>query len=493
MKYLTSGKGERKMIKIEFGNVNAKIHNLNAYPLLKAKIIKICSWQDGGFGAPMVTKCCANAKTNMIYTGVIPYVIKFAKKMNIPYELIDRRVIPQSGDYYELAEGIQLRDYQAKVIANISPRKIIQAATGAGKTCIMAAIIANYNVRYPVIVAPDVSLANQLSSEISKFLGIEVGLLTGTQKNIKDVMVVTADAALKQKTVLDRAEMLLYDECQFLGATTIFNTARVAKNAYYRFGMSATPWRDGNDSILIHAAVNVPDVKSRISATELIRAGKLTPCDIMFVEQEDACGWAGSYNKTYVSQIVNNESRNNKIMNIVAKEFDTFKAANRTPSILLLISRCEHGWKLLNMLREKFSNSNFDYEYKGITYHLNTFEFVDGSADIAYRNAVFQATREGKVQILIGSTIADAGLDIPRLESLILCASGRSSTRCFQRIGRVIRLFEGKKRARVYDFYDKNYTFAKHSLIRRALYRTEEEFGKNIYMLDDNLNKIKKW
>jgi superfamily II DNA or RNA helicase len=88
-----------------------------------------------------------------------------------------------------------------------------------------------------------------------------------------------------------------------------------------------------------------------------------------------------------------------------------------------------------------------------------------------------------KVTILIGSTIADEGLDVPALKVLILAGSGKSSTRAFQRVGRVLRLFKGRNKAYVYDFMDMIPTFYKHYLYRKALYCTEPAWKNNMHWI----------
>ena len=105
---------------------------------------------------------------------------------------------------------------------------------------------------------------------------------------------------------------------------------------------------------------------------------------------------------------------------------------------------------------------------------------IDGETDMLMRNAILEGARQEKVKILLGSTIADEGLDCPALKVLILTASGKSSTRAFQRVGRVLRLYKGRNMAYVYDFMDMNPTFYKHFLYRKALYETEPEWKKHM-------------
>ena len=125
---------------------------------------------------------------------------------------------------------------------------------------------------------------------------------------------------------------------------------------------------------------------------------------------------------------------------------------------------------------------------------ISSVEFLSGKDNALRRAAVIKGVKEGFVKILIGSTIADEGLDIPNLDVLILLNGGKSSTRAFQRIGRVLRLYknpetgEEKERAIVFDFQDYTPMLRRHSRRREQLYRTEPLWEIKKF----NLNLLKK-
>lgn len=465
------------MVRIEYGNVLCKAHGIED-EMLKYKIANKLSYTIGGFGAPKQLKVLFNPKTCMTYTGLIPYVVNECKKAGLQVEIIDKRIKPVSNAGFDMEEWVELRDYQQNVYDNLNTRTIVQAATGAGKTVMMASAIAKFNVKPVIVLSPKATLAYQLRDEISKFLGVKVGVMTGLETDIQDITVVTPQTVLKSE-LLGEAKALLVDECQFLGAKTLFDVAKGARNAYYRCAVSATPWRDGNDDLLIEGAINVRNPKSNINASTLIRKGKLTPCKINFVPQEDVCGWLGNYEKTYDTAIVNNKERNDKVLKIIDHSIK-----NNYGSILVLFGRIHHGLHLKSIIEKQFGSKPVDVKYKNKTYHLHTVELISGETDMEMRNAILEGARQEKVKILLGSTIADEGLDCPALKVLILTASGKSSTRAFQRVGRVLRLYEGRNQAYVYDFMDKNPTFYKHFLYRKALYETEPEWKKNMQVVD---------
>lgn len=263
-------------------------------------------------------------------------------------------------------------------------------------------------------------------------------------------------------------ENTLVHNCHNIPSNIIFNVSCMAKNAYYRIGVSATPWRDSDDDILIEAAINIRKPSLSINASKLISKGKLTPCVINFVKiKNDNIEWQGSYNKTYNEAISNNFKRNLKIIDLTIKEL------NNNKTILILVNKIEHGNLLKALLENKLKNNKVNVNHNGKSYDVSNIEFVSGVDDCDKREAIFKSVKSGFTRILIGSTIADEGLDLPCLDTLILAGSGKVSTRAFQRIGRVLRLYPGKTKAIIYDMMDLQSTFYKHYLVRKALYETE--------------------
>ncbi len=270
-------------------------------------------------------------------------------------------------------------------------------------------------------------------------------------------------------------ENTLVHNCHNIPANTIMNVFNMAKNAYYRIGVSATPWRDAGDDILIESVLNIRRPELSLNASKLIQKGKLMPCTINMIQFDNSnVEWKGNYNETYIKAISHNAERNAIISKLAVKEVNNGK----TP--LILINKIEHGKILLESLKRKLNYQECEVIFNNKKYTVGNIEFVSGEDDINRRQAVFKSIKDGFTKVLIGSTIADEGLDIPCLDVLILAGSGKTSTRAFQRVGRVLRLHANKTNAIVYDFIDMNPTFYKHSMIRKALYETEPEWKINI-------------
>lgn len=276
------------------------------------------------------------------------------------------------------------------------------------------------------------------------------------------------------------AENVLVHNCHHLPSNTMNAVARESVNAYYRIGVSATPWRDAGDDILIEAILRKRRPENTINASKLIGLGFLTPCTIYFVPNKEVAQ-GKSYHTVYKRAIVENKKRNENIVKIAVKMKET-----KDKTTLILIQHVKHGETLQKMLFKKIPEESFTVKVahpktgKEQLVRVKNVEFLSGQDDSIRRAAVIKATKEKKVKILIGSTIADEGLDVPSLDCLILAGGGKSSTRAFQRVGRVIRLFTDpntgipKDRAIVFDFVDYTPMLRRHSRVREKLYRTEE-------------------
>jgi superfamily II DNA or RNA helicase len=86
--------------------------------------------------------------------------------------------------------------------------------------------------------------------------------------------------------------------------------------------------------------------------------------------------------------------------------------------------------------------------------------------------------RSNDVKCMIATTLADEGLDVPTLDSVIMAGGGASATRVNQRIGRTLRKDKkGKKKMSIVVMYEHNAKhLVKHATKVRRLIKKEPEF-----------------
>ena len=268
------------------------------------------------------------------------------------------------------------------------------------------------------------------------------------------------------------AEGIVVSNCHHIPSDTMSTLANKCVNAYYRIGVSATPWRDTGDDILIEAALAKQNKDDFINATKLIELGYLVPPHIYFVPIKQKFS-GKNYNQVYNAAIVLNEHRNKIIYKIAQKMYEKNK------HILILFKQVNHGTEITLNLQKMISDKSHPIKIvnpknnKETTILVREVEMLSGTDDSLKRAAVFEAVKQGLCRCLVASTIADEGLDLPILDTLILAGGGKSSTRAFQRIGRVLRLHEGKTNAIVFDFVDYTPMLRRHSRERQKYYKRE--------------------
>jgi superfamily II DNA or RNA helicase len=252
------------------------------------------------------------------------------------------------------------------------------------------------------------------------------------------------------------ANGILVHNCQHWAASTCQVISDFSSSARYRYGISATPWRDMDDDLLIDACFG--KILSDISASTLIEKKILVQPKIYFVHTKTKVG--GTYADVYRKIIVENVYRNTVIKNLAEQMM------NDGRQTLILVRQIAHGEILQDMIPGSI--------------------FLHGSIASKKRQSTINKMKEGKHRCVIASSIFDEGVDVRPLSALILAGAGKSQTRALQRIGRVIRAYEGKKDAIVIDFFDDSKYLRKHSQARRKIYRTEPKFEISDIEMDTN-------
>lgn len=420
--------------------------------------------------------------------GLWPYVQKILKAHDLEWKTKRTgRAAKASIVYPEPATT--LRDYQTKAVTAALKKKrgILQIATGGGKTLIAAHLIQKLG-RRAVFFVHTRELLHQTAEVFRSELGIEIGLLGDGHATTADITVATlqtvsrvfdiafarakgtaAERALDEeagakreaatrlgkrkeeiRAHIESAEVVIFDECHHVPADTAFKIAFKTPNAPFRFGLSATPWRDDHNDMLLEAALGPRLCK--INASTLIDLGFLVrPTVTMHLAKTDIpIPHRADYPDVYRMAIVENQLRNRAIA-AAAREWSA-----QGLSVLILVAQVAHG----RLIEELLPEAGFAY----------------GALDMDTRRALVRDLERKLHPVLIATTLADEGLDIPSLDAVILAGGGKSATKAYQRIGRALRPAKGKSRAHIMDFFDRANYVEGHSVERLRLYRDEPAF-----------------
>jgi superfamily II DNA or RNA helicase len=103
--------------------------------------------------------------------------------------------------------------------------------------------------------------------------------------------------------------------------------------------------------------------------------------------------------------------------------------------------------------------------------------FLHGTDGKKTREWVIKQFEEGKIRVLV-STLLSQGVDIPRLDAIVMAAGGASKVQTIQRAGRALRIAPGKKKGMIIDFKDTGWPLRNHYLERLSAYIAE--YGEEI-------------
>ena len=507
------------MVNIIVGNVYSKIDGNLPCDVIEKLYDTLAYTQDGYVFSDAYKSGYWDGKKHLFYkkgqrflTGLFSYVKEILDNHNIQYSIEDNRKVPIPNmdlSFVDVAGpgmGGDLWKHQKMTVALAKKkgRGVFQVSTGGGKTLIVSSIIAELDVRPFCFFVLSKDLMYQAQEELERTLldnnygrKIKVGIVGDGKCDIRDINVVMIQSAVQAlggeyspmddeepqyvntSEVKDNKEKIVelltntkgwyFDECQHLSAPTAQLVSKNTPNAYYRYGGSATPYRDDGADILIEAVTGRKFIS--VTASYLIRQGVLIKPDIHIIpvkmqtkdisnfdEDKAKAPTSGNYNSVYKNFVVENAYRNNLIKEL------TDEFVSQGMSVLILVKQIKHGEILQNLLPYS--------------------EFLQGETNTDIRREVIDALREKTLLCGIATSLADEGLNIKSLNVIILAGGGKSSTKAFQRIGRVLRRCEGKKNAIAVDFYDDAPYLRKHSKRRIKLYNSEEEF--NIIRHSDN-------
>lgn len=257
---------------------------------------------------------------------------------------------------------------------------------------------------------------------------------------------------------VEKTVCVICDEVHRVKGETWFDTILKFTNAQYRIGMTGTI--DYKNKLLWRRLEGLfGQVVNRIANEELINRGfSAKPyIQMVTVKKPELYYHERDYATAYRQCIVENPIRNKVIANMAETLY------NKGKTTLIIVNIIDHGERLLQELTDR-----------GIVA-----EFIHGELDTETRKRQLQDVKDGKLRVLIATTVLDEGVDISGIHALIMTAGGKSLRQTLQRVGRILRRKEGDNSAIVIDFIDRTNPFMyKHSEDRLKLYQ-EEGFDIN--------------
>ena len=426
-----------------------------------------------------------NIQTRRFPIGLLSRIVKLLNDLGMTIDIVDKRVHLDDEYEYEYDNSF-LRPYQHQAVlaAVVNGNGILKIATGGGKTVIAGCTIGALKKKSIFIVHTRDLLYQAKSSFERLFPNEKIGQIGDGIIDYQNITVATMqtlailgklknidktkydDCGTSEKKLTEdmikganfnryvvTVQCVMMDEVQIVSSQTAQEVRFLFTSADYAFGYSASPWRDDGSDLAIEGAFGTRIID--ITASQLIKQGYLVRPTIEIHQCEYHMPIInGTYADIYKRYIVENPSRNIQVCEDASKQWA--KGYNT----LVLVTQIKHG-QLLEEILNRFSCPAI---------------FISGKSSTKKRRQAIQDMRDGKRSIMIASTIADVGLDIPRLQCIIEAGAGKSSVTALQRLGRIMRPFEGKNECIFITYKDSAPYICNHIDRKIDIWKNEEEF-----------------
>ena len=403
------------------------------------------------------------SKSGVFKSGLLSRLLVDLKKIDCEPEVEYEHSITSEWYHHTIIsiDKFKYYKYQEELInqglSNL--RGIIKSPTGSGKTLIMAGLIKalGRRNRKMVILFNAKQLLTQTYDFLTETCGLsDIGLCFGEGYIYGDIMLCTVQSIEKiLDTHLEETEVLMVDEChEFSKGKTTLAALNSFPKAVYRLGFTATPPREPVSRYNLEGALG--SVLEVVDTADLVDSGKLTKPLIQLIDRPyDASGLDEDmgYLNVYEDYIVNNESRNNIIKDIVQEVLD--KKDKKKARILILTNSLSHGKALNDLIG-------------------GNCEFLQGCDSIGDRyEAISRFKKAKESSVIIGTKIFQTGVNVEEITHLINARGLQSEIATLQALGRALRKHNSKDVAYIYDFLDKEKYLKKHSMSRKKHYERE--------------------
>ena len=434
------------------------------------------------------------------------------------------------------------REYQKQAFDNWKNNKqkgLFAMATGTGKTitslnCLLE--IYNKSGYYKaIILVPTITLVEQWEIECKKFnfstiikvcskynnwksavANLRLLEITKANNDLSYIIISTYASFVRSNVFMELNQfpknklLLIADEAHNMGGGLM--AQRLSDIKYLRrIGLSATPERQFDDTgnrKLMDFFGCADNYTFEYSMAEAIKNGALCryyyyPHIVRLTENEMAEYVELSKKIVKIMGFHDEESQERLKMLLLKRKRIIHKAANKLSAFKQIVQqRMEERGSLkytLVYIPEGNKPDNFTRIVRDMDSHIIVRQFTSESTD---RDAMLKGFADGSIDVLTSMKCLDEGVDVPRSELAIFCASTGNPRQFIQRRGRVLRTHKDKRFAIIHDLivipdnvFDEECYALEKSLVQSELRRVRdfallsENLNDTIRELDDVLNK----
>jgi superfamily II DNA or RNA helicase len=366
------------------------------------------------------------------------------------------------------------RPYQARAVEAMLSREqgTVVMPCGGGKT--KTSIAALVHICQPTLVIVHTkALLKQWREVVREDLGIEPGVIGGGKVKETDLTVATVQTLMRWDSqrfhdLSTRYGCVIVDEAHHAPAYT-FQEVVNRMPARFRYGFTATLHRSDGLTDLIEHVMGAVIFEAKYP--ELLRDGYLLEPRIVARNTN----FAFTFKADRLREEAKAEGKDTRNIRVDPREYkacmdlliaddernaliadDVVSDAMSGHPTLVLTARIHHCEVLAQLVCER-----------GVAAMA-----VHGELGKRKREAGIEAFDNGELPVLVATTLADEGLDVPRLSRLHLAYPTKDPGRTTQRIGRTMRLFPGKGTPVTKDYVDRGVSVLRNQYYqRRRVYK----------------------
>ena len=398
-------------------------------------------------------------KTGKIYFRLLDELVPYLEGWNYEIVLQDERKLVNpvtkqiDKDWFLHKPGIslkvELRPYQVDAVraALAAQSGFIEAATGSGKTWMVAALadLLNVEEKRVMVIVPSSDLVEQTAATFRLGM-LDVGIYSGKTKDLHHMTVVATWQALQNNPmIVEDFDAVIVDEAHGATAKTIGELINVhGKHIAYRWGFTGTMPKPKIDVYTLRGAIG--EVLYKISAADLMRMGYLAELEIEPVQlvddnvEEEFPDYASE--KMFLSK---SPRRIDLLADLVISKAETYG------NTLVLVNSIKQGQQLQKLIKDSV--------------------FLYGTTENEVR-AEWYSMFEHRDDLIVIATfgIASTGISIDRVFCLMMVDSGKSFIKCIQSIGRGLRKGRDKEKVHCVDVHSNLKWSMKHFRERKKYY-----------------------
>lgn len=428
-------------------NWDGKIHYINKHGEFKI-----------GFLPAVYEKC--------IEYGIKPKVVDMRK----PLPKV-KRVVTKIGKY-------KLRPEQEKAVKAIISNQVgnslfqigvLDYTVNAGKTLIMSSLYLSYKRQLKtLLITNDSDWLNQAREEFKQYLpGEDITFVQGKVLNwsnftIGMVQSISRNMRFYQQE-LSKIDMVLVDEADQGGSKQYQNVLTRLFNTRVRIGLSGTIYMSklAKDKVKnMNLEGFFGKVVAEFKLKDSIKKGYSTKTIVKMVPSRP---WYGNWESEFVTykDIYDDSITLNRYAKRMAYARLKWNINQGRYPALVVCKHIAHCENLYKFFKKKLGDAyNLSYV------HVNT--------PSKLRQQIMKDFREGKIDILVSTTIIARGKNFPKLRYLLNAASMNSQEKSIQFLGRLVRTDESKNKVYLDDLHYPGNYLSRHGRHRKQYYQKQE-------------------